>query len=142
MSDLIKSFIAGIIGVFLQMLYHYIDLRNLAKKSNTYLSFGEYVKEDWINSVISTLTICVALLAWDSYAHLPAWVMNNIIWVFCFVGFVGAEMLSKVFGAARKRLYDLIDRKTNVADNILPDITLAGTGRPDDRQPNPPPPKP
>lgn len=138
MTDLIKSFIAGIVGVLIQLLLHYRELKTLANKATTPLTFKQYLKDDSINAIISVLAVLLCLLAWDSFAHLPAWVMNYIVGWFAFVGWGGAQLLVKVFGTAQKKLYDIIDQKTNIADNKL---LADDIGRPDDRNP-PPPPKP
>jgi hypothetical protein len=114
--------IVGFIGMILQMLVKARAVQQKARISNIQFKFWEYFIEDWISHLISIggVILYVYLIRNRVYAmdtETSHSFYELILGTSATVGYSGADIVSRFFGAASKRINAAIDHKTNIADS-------------------------
>lgn len=89
-----------------------------ARAANVPFNEWQFIKEDWLSHLLSGLTIILFLFFISDAISLYPKAVVYMKPGFAFVGYTGSDIISKLFSAANKRLTNIIDQKTNIADNI------------------------
>jgi uncharacterized membrane protein YuzA (DUF378 family) len=108
---------AGLLGVISQVLIAYQSLSKDARKANTQLPFVQFLKNDWVGMALAVIPVLVWMLTFGELAeHYPLLEEYTRI-SFFLVGLAGSYGLQKVFSRSKEWIRDVIDRKTDIADN-------------------------
>ncbi len=93
------------------------SLRNMYKKANEQFSFKKYWSSDW-NIICGSLVVGIMLII--GLDQLLAWkpeVVDKIKWLFACIGAMCSTLAGR-WSRSKKYILSIIDKKTNIADNI------------------------
>lgn len=123
MSDTLIYLSAGSLGVLLQVLLKIGSLKKTSKAANMQFVFSKYLQDDWPTILASFVSVglCIFFIP-DLLALKPDALKYGRIG-FGFVGFTGSSIVQGIFSATSKKLLNVIDIKTNIADGVVPPIT-------------------
>jgi hypothetical protein len=102
----------------LQTVLKMKSLQDKAKVANLTFKPITYFREDWLSITASVLTIILFLLFLDNILKWHPAIVNYIKIGFGFVGYTGSDIASRLFGVVNKKINNVIDVKTNIADNV------------------------
>jgi hypothetical protein len=114
----ITCFFVALIGMALQTVLKMKSLQDKAKVANLTFKPITYFREDWLSITASVLTIILFLLFLDNILKWHPAIVNYIKIGFGFVGYTGSDIASRLFGVVNKKINNVIDVKTNIADNV------------------------
>lgn len=125
MSDtLLNYFIAGSLGVLLQILAVKIPtLKSKYTVANKTFSMKEYLANDWYAILGSFVSVAILIVGLDEILEVKPELAKYIKWLFIFVGFTGSSIIQAVLSVANKKIMQVIDLKTNIADGVVPPVT-------------------
>jgi len=113
----IQCFILGLLGALLHGLLKVKSIQDKARKANVAFSAMDYLKEDIISHLTSLTTIIVCIFLVEDVLHVKPEFLYYLKFAFLFTGYAGNDIASRVLGAVNKRVNDVIDKKTTIADN-------------------------
>ncbi|MEK9157692.1 MAG: hypothetical protein AAB638_00730 [Patescibacteria group bacterium] len=116
----LQCFAVAFLGMVLQTTLKLRSIQQKAKVANLPFSALGYFKEDWLSVTSSLITIVLFLFFMDEIVGINKNVIDYLKIGFGFVGYTGSDIASRLFGLASKRINNIIDYKTNVADGIEP----------------------
>lgn len=114
----ITCFAVGLIGMLLQTVLKIKSLQEKARVSNMAFNPWSYFKTDWLSVVASLLTIILFLFFIDTITKWKPETLKFMKLGFAFVGYTGSDIASRIFGVVNKRINQVIDEKTNIADGV------------------------
>lgn len=116
MNLIIQCLIAGLLGVAFQIVVKLIALKKRSKAANHDFNIIQYFKDDWLVYVSALLTVFIATYLLDELTRLHPEIVNYVKFFFVFVGYTGSSILHVLLGSTEKKILNVIDRKTNIAD--------------------------
>lgn len=112
----IDSAVLGLLGLLFSLLLQLKSQRDKAKVANLQFTIGGFFSDEWINIAIAIIVLVIALYL---IAPILGW-KPGYLWLirpaFLPVGYMGQDLLLKLFGVVNKRLNAAIDAKTTIAD--------------------------
>lgn len=124
MTPLLSYLLAGTLGVFFHIFVIKIpSLRDKSKRANHPFTFKDYLADDWHSIAGSFISIGILIIGLKEVLALKPEFANYITWIFVFVGFTGSSLIQSIFSIANKKIMQVIDVKTNIADGIEPPVT-------------------
>jgi uncharacterized membrane protein len=118
LSLYITCFFVALVGMALQTALKMKSLQDKARAANIEFKIRQYFSNDWLSIVASLLTIVMFLLFLDNILKWKPAVIDYVKIGFAFVGYTGSDIASRLFGVVNKKINDVIDVKTNIADNV------------------------
>lgn len=115
-------FSIALVGAMLKAAIYLKGQKKRAEDNNVEnVSFNifHYLKEDQFAVIISLLSIILALLLTAPILKLYPNAMDYMRFGYAFVGYFSQDIANQFFGAIKKRVDQVIDRKTTVADELL-----------------------
>jgi len=110
-------------GIMFHTLSKYSSLREDARKANTSLSFGQFLKDDWVGVAMSAIPPFLWGLTYGEAAIKYKELATYTGISFIVVGALGSWGFQMWLSQTKKKLRDVIDVKSNVADNKEPNQT-------------------
>lgn len=110
-------FIAGLLGIGLHIWA--VKLPNIkaqAKVGNIPFSYSKYFQDDLPAILSSAITVAIFLVILDELVAFKPAVIPFLKAGFIFVGFTGSSILIALLGKASKRVNNIVDAKTDIAD--------------------------
>ena len=114
----LTCFFVALVGMALQTVLKMKSLQEKARAANVEFKIRQYFSNDWISIVASLLTIIMFLLFLDNILKWKPVIVDYIKVGFAFVGYTGSDIASRLFGVVNKKINNVIDEKTNIADNV------------------------
>lgn len=107
-----------LLGQALQLFWVKIPaLKSRANAANYEFNFKEYWRSDW-NLIIGTFIVPMMIfIGLDEIVTFKPEIMGYLKWGFGFLGFTGQSIILAKFSKFEKVVIDVIDVKTNIADN-------------------------
>lgn len=110
-------FIMGMLGVLFQIfVIKYPKLVQQGKVANHPFTFKEYLKNDWYAILGSIISVLIAIWTLDEWLPLNPLFTKYVKWLFIFVGFTGSSIIQAVLSLTNKKIMDVINVKTDIAD--------------------------
>lgn len=119
---LYNYFMIGSLGVLLQILSKIKTLQVKSKLANHNFSFKEYFSDDWATIAASFVSVLILCYCLDEILAVKPVLVDYIKWLFVFVGFTGSSVIQSLFSVTSKKINDIIDIKTNLADDVKPAV--------------------
>lgn len=94
------------------------SLQDKARAANVEFKIRQYFSNDWLSIVASILTIIMFLLFLDNIMKWKPVIVDYVKIGFAFIGYTGSDIASRLFSVVNKKINDVIDTKTNIADNV------------------------
>jgi uncharacterized integral membrane protein len=114
----LTCFLAGTLGILLQIFVVKLpSLKTKSEAANRPFVVSEYFKDDWMSIVGSFLALAILIVCLDELINFKPSVVDYIKWLFAFVGFTGSSLIQAAFSVTNKKIMQVIDEKTNIADN-------------------------
>jgi uncharacterized membrane protein len=114
----LQCFLIALVGMALQTVLKMKSLQDKARAANVEFKLRQYFSNDWISIIASLLTIIMFTLFVDNILKWKPAVVDYIKIGFAFVGYTGSDIASRLFGVINKKINNVIDVKTNIADNV------------------------
>jgi len=111
----------GLVGIIFHTMLKIRSLRKRSIKANLSFSFKDYFIEDWFSILISVAAVFIFVLILPELIAYRPGLQNWTVLLFISVGWMGSSILQAFFSKTEKRLLEVIDIKTNIADRILSD---------------------
>jgi hypothetical protein len=111
-------FSVALVGMALQTVLKMKSLQDKARAANVEFKIREYFQNDWLSITASILTIVLFLLFLDNILNWKPVIVDYVKIGFAFVGYTGSDIASRLFGVVNKKINNVIDAKTNIADNV------------------------
>lgn len=115
-------FIAGILGVAIQVLAKLNSLQKKAKAGNApSVTLKSYLQDDLIAIILGVvfLIACIFILGDEGVKNYQGLYENWSRCIFTFVGYGGSDLAVRVFGRASEKINQVIDKKTDIADGKI-----------------------
>lgn len=110
-------FLCGFLGMTVQFLQGLQSLKQTAKAANFTFVFKKYLQDDIIVILTTIATIFLFILFLPNFLQIRPDSIKIARIVFGLVGWTGSDILQLVFSPTKKKIMDIIDIKTNIADN-------------------------
>lgn len=107
----------GFIGILFHILLKIKALKKRSKAANINFSYVEFISEESITIAISAVAVVIFIIVLPELINYRSWIQDWVRFLFVFVGFTGSSILQSFFSKTEKNLLDVIDKKTNIADN-------------------------
>lgn len=114
----LACFAIALIGMALNTALKMKSLQDKARAANVEFKPGKYFSDDWLSITASLLTIIMFLLFLDNILKWKPAVIDYVKIGFAFIGYTGSDIASRLFGVVNKKINNVIDTKTNIADNV------------------------
>jgi len=114
----LECFAMGIMGAIIFILIQINKLQVRSKAANVPFSLSQYFKDDWAAIALSFATVLVSILGVDELTKYKPEILDYIKWFFLLIGYCGGSVLTALLSRANKKLLDIVDVKTNIADNV------------------------
>lgn len=114
----LTCFGVALVGMALQTVLKMKSLQDKAGAANVEFKVRQYFQQDWLSITASVLTIVMFLLFLDNILKWKPVIVDYIKIGFAFVGYTGSDIASRLFGVVNKKINNVIDEKTNIADNV------------------------
>lgn len=114
--DYVIFFIVGVIGCAIHVQLNIRELQMTSRKANVAFKASDYFKEDLLSITISISFLCLVLFFVTDALTLYPKLINWMRGLFAVIGYAGDSLASKLFGQVAKRIADVIDKKTTIAD--------------------------
>lgn len=122
-NTLFTYFLMGTLGILLQILAVKIpSLKAKYTAANRVFNIKEYLSDDWYTILASFVAVAILVFGLDEVLDLRPELEKYIKWLFVFVGFTGSSIIQAVLSVANKKIMQIIDVKTNVADGVQPPV--------------------
>lgn len=119
----IQCVVASGIGIAFQIVMKMISLQSRSRAANKKFSAAEYFRNDWL-VIIATFITCAAFIFFlDELTSWQPFIKGWVKLMFVFVGYTGSSVLQLLLSRTAKKLEQIIDLKTNIADGIVPPVT-------------------
>jgi len=116
-SNYVYCGVLAFLGLAFAVLLQLKSQRDKAKQANLILpTLGSFVRDEAVTIAISILTIIIALFLVPIVTNLKPQYVLYIKPAFLPIGYMGSDILLKLFGVVNKNLNAAIDMKTNIAD--------------------------
>jgi hypothetical protein len=95
------------------------NIQKRATAANYEFTFKAYWKSDWY---IVAGTLALGIMLTIGVDQLISWkpaILNIVKWFFGFVGVSGSTLVMSKYGQFEKRIMNVIDVKTNIADEAI-----------------------
>jgi hypothetical protein len=102
----------------LQTILKMKSLQDKARAANVEFKVRQYFSNDWLSITASLLTIIMFLLFLDNILNWKPTIIDYVKIGFAFIGYTGSDIASRLFGVVNKKINNVIDTKTNIADNV------------------------
>lgn len=111
-----------IIGGILGQILHIIAVKLPAVKkralaANMGFDPAQYFKDDWLAIAASAVTILICVFIFDEITGAYPSVVKWAKFLFIFVGYTGSSILLNALSKTEKKIQNVVDIKTNIADN-------------------------
>lgn len=93
-------------------------LRKRAIAANKTFSTKEYWQEDWTVIVGTQVVGMVVILGLDQIVHWKPVILDWVKWWFAGLGAFGSTLIMSKWSPFEKKLLNIIDVKTNIADGV------------------------
>lgn len=110
-------FAIALIGMALHIALKMKSLQDKARAANVTFKVRQYFKDDWLSITASLLTILMFLMFVDNIMKWKPALVDFVKLFFAFVGYTGSDIASRLFGVLNTKINNVIDAKTNIADN-------------------------
>jgi len=115
----INCFIGGLIGMLFYLFAIKLPaIKKRAIAANLPFNIKNYFKEDYLSVGASLITILALVWALDEIIGYNPSFMRYIKFFFVFVGYTGQSLLISILGNFDVKVRDIVDKKTNIADNL------------------------
>lgn len=111
-------FILGFLGVVSHCLMKLKDMISDAKRANMSFTVKDYIKSDWIGICLSFIAVIAWYFLFSEVSLLYPKLENFMRISFIGMGLTGSYVIQKFTSRAKGKIRDVIDEKTNKADNI------------------------
>ena len=112
--------IAGTLGILFHVFVMKLPaIKKRAEAANTTLSLKDYLKTDWLSLASSFLTLIICVYIIDEITKFRPSILEWIKFFFLFIGYTGSSILQSALGRADKEIRNIVDVKTNIADNKI-----------------------
>lgn len=109
--------LTGLLGIGLHLFAFKIPAeRKRSKAANVSFILLNYLKEDIYAIVASFITLTISIIAIDEIVGYKPSVMNFIKLFFAFIGYTGSSIMISLFGQFGKKIQQIVDVKTDIAD--------------------------
>lgn len=98
-------------------LFKIPDLQKLYKRANEDFSWKKYWQGDWALIVGTQVLGAMVIIGLDQLVNWKPWILDWVKWWFAGVGALGAELVVSRLSNVKKYIMNVIDRKTNIADD-------------------------
>lgn len=112
----ISSGLIGLLGLIFAVLMQLKSQRDKAKVANLQFSMNGFIADEWINIALSVVTIIIGLVLIPSVVGWKPAYIPFVRPAFLPIGYMGTDIILKLFGVVNKRLNAAIDYKTNISD--------------------------
>lgn len=123
MNTQLIYFLSGTLGVLLQIILNISSLKKKAAAANMQFVFKNYLKDDWPTIAGSFLTVCIFIIILPDLLSIRPETIKYLRIMFAFVGYTGSSVVQLLFSATSKKILNIIDLKTNIADGVQPPVT-------------------
>lgn len=120
--EFLTYFLAGAMGICLNILFKIQDLKKQSKIANHKFSLSDYFSDDWTTITISFVVVGIAIFTIKELLVAKPELEKHVKWFFIFVGYSGSSLIQAVLSAYTKKVAAIIDIKTNIADGITPAV--------------------
>ncbi len=110
--------IAGLLGVFIHSCLRANSLVKDAKTANIPFTVRDYLEKDFLGIAVSVGMVFVWLLIFPEVAKVRPNVLIFTRITFFAMGLLGSYIAQIVFSKAKGYIRSIVDKKTNIADNI------------------------
>lgn len=114
----LKCFLVALIGLCIAVAIKMKSLQNKANIANIEFDYKLYFKKDSLSIIASFLTIILFLFFIDMGIKLRPAIVDYILPIFAFIGYVGSDLAIRVFSVMNKQMNNVIDEKTSYADKL------------------------
>lgn len=122
MNTKLIYFLAGSLGMLLQICMKIAKLKSESKAANHTFVFKDYFRNDWPAILGSLVSVAIAVVCIDELLAAKPGIENYIKWFFVFVGFTGSSIIQSVLSVTSRKIQAIVDLKTNIADGITPAV--------------------
>ena len=112
----LEIFVIGLLGAILHSLFKIKSIQDKARLANVAFKPIDYWKEDWVSHLTSLCTILMCMFFVTDVIAVKPDAVPYVRASFGFIGYVGNDIASRVFGAVNTRVNKVIDEKTTKAD--------------------------
>jgi hypothetical protein len=123
MNDQLIYLLCGTLGVLLQICLKIKSLKTRANAANMQFVFSKYLQDDWPTILGSLVSVALFILFIPNILAIKPGSENYLRIMFAFVGYTGSSLVQLLFSATNKKILNVIDLKTNIADNVEPPVT-------------------
>ena len=123
MSDTMIYLLSGSLGVLLQVILKIKSLKVRADAANMKFVFGKYLEDDWPAILASFITVGLFIFFIPDIIKIKPDALDFGRIGFAFVGYTGSSIIQMLFSATSKKILNIIDLKTNIADDVKPPVT-------------------
>lgn len=109
--------LCGLLGVITHLLLTFQSLRTDARKANANLTIGKFIHNDWPNMLLAIAPVFVWLLTFGEATKYFETLNEYVRLSFVMVGLSGSYMLQKAHSRSREWIREIVNRKTDIADN-------------------------
>lgn len=107
----------GFLGVICHSLIKAKDLQTDAKAANIIFTFKDYLRADWFGYIASFIAVIVWVFVFSEVSSKYPKIEDYIRLTFFGIGLTGSYLIQKVFSKGKKIIRNVVDEKTNIADN-------------------------
>lgn len=116
----VECFIACVIGNIVHLAALVNSRYKDQKAANMEFSLWEFLKTERYALLFDLLGSLGLVYAADEIADSP-YILGKIKLVFIMIGIGGSYLIMQIFGRSKKIIRDVVDKKTNIADNKTED---------------------
>jgi hypothetical protein len=111
-------FFISVLGMLFSIALKAGSMQKKARVANAKFSVAQFVADDWLSSIASFIFIIICLFLIDTFLKWKPAVTDYVKPIFVFIGYFGGDLGSRLFSVTNKRLNDVIDYKTDIADSV------------------------
>lgn len=108
----------GFLGLVFAVLMQLKSQKDKARVANIHFKVGAFFGDEWINIALSVVVIVIGLVLIPSVVGWRPAYIPFVKPAFLPIGYMGTDIILKLFGVVNKRLNAAIDVKTNIADGV------------------------
>lgn len=108
----------GFLGLVFAVLMQLKSQKDKAKVANLPFKISSFFADEWINVALSIVVIIIGLVLIPSVVGWRPQYITFVKPAFLPIGYMGTDIILKLFGVVNKRLNAAIDVKTNIADGV------------------------
>jgi len=113
--------LCGLGGVIMHCLAKAKSLIDYAKNANVKFSFKDYLEKDFIAISMSLCSVFLWLLLFPEVGKVRPNILVFTRFSFFAVGLLGSWIVQTFISRAKSYLMNIVDKKTNIADNVVLD---------------------